>query len=70
MLSYSGIENWQSTLSARQLAAARVLCEGKHQGRSGRGELPRLAASPHPGRQAARAATAGSERCNLPASTS
>lgn len=39
VLSYSGIKNCHPTLSTRQSMAAHVLCEGKHQGCSGRGEL-------------------------------
>lgn len=65
MLSYSGIKNWNSMPSARQLAAAHVLRKGKRQGCSGRRELLCVAGSPCPCRLAAWAATAGREHCNF-----
>lgn len=67
-LSYSGIENWHPTLSARH----HVLCKAKTLGMQwkGRASVPGGVSPSCPSRQAARAATEGIEHCNLPASCS
>lgn len=62
VLSYSGIKSWHLTVSTRQPMAAHVLCEGKHQGCNGRGELCAWLGLPVP--------LAGCECWTLPASSS